>query len=167
MSGLGLADILYCIWIVWEYWILNIEYIDFCGRMIWLLSHPLAPLSSASWLSFSDFLCVAGWPYWREWKGGGGGQGAKSYNREKAWLSINHSILSVESPTETYARTIVADGFSIFRVPPIFHWKKCIVPVSVADPWHFGVDPDPAIFVIDLQDAKKKQILKKFFCFLW
>jgi hypothetical protein len=23
---------------------------------------------------------------------------------------------------------------------------------SVADPWHFGVDPDPAIFVIDLQD---------------
>jgi hypothetical protein len=47
---------------------------------------------------------------------------------------------------------------------------------SVADPWHFGVDPDPrihgsdkwiririldpdpAIFVIDLQDARKKLI---------
>jgi hypothetical protein len=28
-------------------------------------------------------------------------------------------------------------------------------------------DPDPAIFVIDLQDANKKQILKnKFFCLL-
>ncbi len=28
---------------------------------------------------------------------------------------------------------------------------------SVADPWHFGVDPvpDPAVFVIDLQDANK------------
>ncbi len=57
---------------------------------------------------------------------------------------------------------------------------------SVADPWHFGVDPDPdprmhawlvdpdpdtdldpAIFVIDLQDASKKLIfLHNFFCLL-
>ncbi len=28
------------------------------------------------------------------------------------------------------------------------------------------MDPDPAIFVIDLQDANKKLILKKFFCLL-
>ncbi len=46
---------------------------------------------------------------------------------------------------------------------------------SVADPWHFGVDPrihawlmdpdpDPAIFVIDLQDSSKKtSFLTKFF----
>ncbi len=46
---------------------------------------------------------------------------------------------------------------------------------SVPDPWHFGVDPDPrihcpwltdpdpAIFVIDLQDANKKLIKKKVF----
>jgi hypothetical protein len=27
-------------------------------------------------------------------------------------------------------------------------------------------DPDPAIFVIDLQDANKKQLLSKFFCLL-
>ncbi len=27
-------------------------------------------------------------------------------------------------------------------------------------------DPDPPIFVIDLQDANKKTILKKFFCLL-
>ncbi len=27
-------------------------------------------------------------------------------------------------------------------------------------------DPDPAIFVIDLQDVNKKLIKKKFFCFL-
>ncbi len=26
------------------------------------------------------------------------------------------------------------------------------------------MDPDPAIFVIDLKDANKKLILKKFFC---
>ncbi len=42
------------------------------------------------------------------------------------------------------------------------------VEASVADPWHFGVDPDPdpdpAVFSIDLQDANKKLILKKFFC---
>ncbi len=65
--------------------------------------------------------------------------------------------------------------------------KKYRVAVSVADPWHFGVeldpdldprihasdewirirnlDPDPAIFVIDLQDANKKLIFI-FFIFL-
>jgi hypothetical protein len=35
------------------------------------------------------------------------------------------------------------------------------VAISVADPRHFGTDPDPAIFVIDLQDAYKKLISKK------
>ncbi len=35
---------------------------------------------------------------------------------------------------------------------------------SVADPWHFGVDPDPAIFLIDFQDAKQKtNFFKKVF----
>jgi hypothetical protein len=46
---------------------------------------------------------------------------------------------------------------------------------SVADPWHFDVDPDPrsgcmpltdpdlAIFIIALEDANKKVILKKSF----
>jgi hypothetical protein len=28
------------------------------------------------------------------------------------------------------------------------------------------MDPEPSIFIIDLQDANKKQILKKFFCIL-
>ncbi len=38
---------------------------------------------------------------------------------------------------------------------------------SVPDPWHFGVDPDPAIFVTDLQDASKKLIFEHiFFCLL-
>jgi hypothetical protein len=31
---------------------------------------------------------------------------------------------------------------------------------------HSDPDPDPAIFVIDLQDASKKLIFQKFFCFL-
>jgi hypothetical protein len=47
---------------------------------------------------------------------------------------------------------------------------------SVADPWHFGADsdprrirvdldpdPEPSIFIIDLQDVNKKQNLKKSF----
>ncbi len=37
--------------------------------------------------------------------------------------------------------------------------------ISVPDPWHFGVDPDPSVFIIDLQDANKKLIFfKTFFC---
>jgi hypothetical protein len=42
--------------------------------------------------------------------------------------------------------------------------KKCQKPhmTRVADPWHFGVDPDPAIFVIDLRNARKK-LEKKIF----
>ncbi len=33
------------------------------------------------------------WAYWRK-RGARGGWGAKSYDREKAWSSVNHSILS-------------------------------------------------------------------------
>ncbi len=35
-----------------------------------------------------------------------------------------------------------------------------------SDPWHFGVNPesaDPAIFVIDLQDANKKLIFSAYY----
>jgi hypothetical protein len=44
------------------------------------------PLSKASCLSLSVFLCVAGRAYLT---GGGCGGGAKSYDGEKAWTSIN------------------------------------------------------------------------------
>jgi hypothetical protein len=50
----------------------------------------------------------------------------------------------------------------------IFLWHPdphiCVQNYSVVDPWHFGPDPapDPAIFLIDPQDANK--IL--FFCLL-
>ncbi len=58
-------------------------------------SYDLAPCSlppppSATCLSFSVFLCVADGAYWRE---SGVGWGANSYDGEKAWYSINHSIL--------------------------------------------------------------------------
>ncbi len=49
--------------------------------------------------------------------------------------------------------------------------KNCNLPIpprpSVPDPWHFGVDPDPAIFVIDFQEASEKLIFQhNFFCLL-
>jgi hypothetical protein len=49
---------------------------------------PFHPLPSASCLFFSVFLCVTGQAYWWErW-------GAKSYDGEKDWYSMNHSTLS-------------------------------------------------------------------------
>ncbi len=48
---------------------------------------PTSPVPSANCLSFS--LCVDSRPYWRE-IGGGSERGAKLYDREKAWPSINH-----------------------------------------------------------------------------
>ncbi len=55
-------------------------------------SPPPPHISSASWPLF--FLCVAGWAYWWEKGGGVVGGGAKSYDGEKVWSSLYHSILS-------------------------------------------------------------------------
>ncbi len=44
-------------------------------------------------LSVSHSSCVAGRAYWLERGDVGGGRGAQSYDGEKAWSSINHSIL--------------------------------------------------------------------------
>jgi hypothetical protein len=53
--------------------------------------------TSAKCLSFSLFLCVA--VELTEWGEGAGEEaGAKSYDGEKAWSSINHSILSAFTP---------------------------------------------------------------------
>ncbi len=71
--------------------------------MIWLLFRPIPPLPSASCLSFSVFLCVAGQAYWRESGGEGGRGGAKSYHHEKAWFSINHSILTSRLHSSPFA----------------------------------------------------------------
>jgi hypothetical protein len=73
--------------------------------MIWLFLHPLSPLTSASWLSFSVFLFVAGRDYYRAGRGVVGG--AKSSDGEKAWSSLNHSILSGCSPVPSFVYTIV------------------------------------------------------------
>ncbi len=57
-------------------------------------SAPFTPLSrQQGCLSFAVFLCVAGRAFWRE-RGIGGGRRAKSFDREKAWSSVNYSILA-------------------------------------------------------------------------
>ncbi len=73
--------------------------------MIRLLPRPLSstPLPSASCLSFSIFLST----YLRGGGGGGRGRGAKSYDREKAWLSRNRWILSGEASSLPVAHTCV------------------------------------------------------------
>ncbi len=62
-----------------------------CGRMIRLLAHPLPLISRQQIVSLSQYSPVR--PYWR-WEGEGCRHGGKLYDHEKAWPSINHSILS-------------------------------------------------------------------------
>jgi hypothetical protein len=63
-------------------------------RMIWLLPHPFPLFPSASCLSFSVFLCIAG----QRLPTGEDGEGVEdepnSYDGEKTWSFVNHSILS-------------------------------------------------------------------------
>jgi hypothetical protein len=86
-----------------------------CGRMFRLLTPPPLPLEIC--LSFSDYLYVAGPAYWRETGPGAGvGRGAKSYYHEKAWPSVNHSILTA--------------------LPPDWWWAAflfCIVEIHITD----------------------------------
>jgi hypothetical protein len=67
-------------------------------RMIWLLPHPLAPLPSANCtVSLTQSSCVSPVELTDgdgRGRAGQGGHEAKSYDIEKAWSSINHSILS-------------------------------------------------------------------------
>ncbi len=60
--------------------------------VIWLHPQSLPVLPSASYLSFSVFLYVASWVYWRD-RGG-----VNSYDSENAWSSINHTILYDPDP---------------------------------------------------------------------
>ncbi len=54
---------------------------------------PLTPIFRQQIVSLSQSFCVS--PV-EHTNGGKGGWGAKSYDREKAWPSTNHSVLSVK-----------------------------------------------------------------------
>jgi hypothetical protein len=73
--------------------------------MIWLLPHSLIyPPSPVSKSPFLVFLCVASRAYLRERVGRGGGA-AKSFDDEKTWSSINHSMLS-HGKVSTYIKNV-------------------------------------------------------------
>jgi hypothetical protein len=74
--------------------IYSIEDQAFFDCMIRLLAHPLPLLSRQLVVSFSHSSCVSPVELTDERGGRGGGRGAKSYDGEKAWPSINYSILS-------------------------------------------------------------------------
>ncbi len=64
-------------------------------RVIWLLPHPFPPLPAVSWIGDTQ----EDWEMRQLADGRGGGEGAKSYNSEKAWSSRNHSKLSGPFPS--------------------------------------------------------------------
>ncbi len=89
--------------------------------VVWFRSTPapLPILPSASCLSFSVFLCVAGPADWREM--GEGGRGAESTAWKKAWPSISASILS---DAQHAGKTVVRLIFLCCRLTPLWHcWK--------------------------------------------
>jgi hypothetical protein len=66
--------------------------------MIWLHAYPLLPpLPSVSRLA-AHRKTEKERQHLSAWRGRGGGQGAKSFDRKKAWSSINHLILSAPAP---------------------------------------------------------------------
>jgi hypothetical protein len=80
--------------------------------LTWATPHPQP---SVSCLSLSVFLCAASLAYLRG-VGGGCDGGANSYDVEKAWSSINHSILSClyEISKQINFIRIVFPGYSPF-----------------------------------------------------
>jgi hypothetical protein len=89
--------------------------------MIWLLARPLSP-SPVSKLSLSLSLPVgyiAGQAYERE-REGESERGALSYDRKKAWHSINHSLLSgivtLRTPQES-AYVVRSKGLRVAHLP--------------------------------------------------
>ncbi len=66
--------------------------------VVYDLAPPSHPLPSVSPIGDTQEDCERELTRWRVWEGGGGvdgGGGAKSYNGEKAWSFISHSLLFV------------------------------------------------------------------------
>ncbi len=74
-----------------EYWMIY-RRPDFLA-VVWFVSFP--PPSVSKLFLFHSLLCVVGRAYWCDRWGRGGGGGARSFDGEKAWSSMNHSVLSV------------------------------------------------------------------------
>ncbi len=89
---------------------------------------PPSPISKLS-LFLSQSFCMSPVEL-TLWGGGGGGHGAKSNDREKAWSSINHSMLS--------EATCIQGGRKEIHPPPptaILIWarlccRSCMMPLA-------------------------------------
>jgi hypothetical protein len=86
--------------------------------MNWLLFHLPLPLPSASYLSFSVFLCVRGRACWQD--GRGCGEGAKSYDSAARkpsllWI-IEYSMVGGKNRACCVPLTVVSD--TRFQTPP-------------------------------------------------
>jgi hypothetical protein len=79
-----------------------IEDLAFSRRMIWLFSHPLLLPSLVSKLEGLYTERLRKRDNLQAGEGEGGGGGTKSYDGDKTWSSINHSILS--GPIHPFAR---------------------------------------------------------------
>jgi hypothetical protein len=76
-------------------------------------------LPSASYLSFSVFLLVAGRAYlWERGKGGGVGTRSQIIQHRVAWFSVSHSILSECAPSITNKQIRCNPQHSLPLFPP-------------------------------------------------
>ncbi len=76
--------------------------------MIWLLLHPLTSLPSASCLSFSVFLCVAGWAYLSE---RGRGWGGSKITRRPESLVLFELVNTLE-----FKKSLIAVLYILYRI---------------------------------------------------
>ncbi len=98
--------------------------------MIQLLAHPVTLLSRQQIVSLSQSAYVSPVEL-ADWERGKGMEGAKSCDREKAWLSVNHSVLAEEEAPLTRGGErrllkssficVVADGR--WSEEGIFEWE--------------------------------------------
>ncbi len=80
-------------------------------RIIWLLG----PLSRQQVVFLSQYSCVSPMNL-TDGKGGGGGGGAKPYDGERAWSSINYTLLSGANHSFMYVQCSIlyrSDGDGI------------------------------------------------------
>ncbi len=92
-------------------------------RMIWLPPNPLPPFSRKKILSLFQPFCVSPVELTDE-RGGRVWGGAKSYNDEKAWLSISHSILSILSNFSYFTNSSLNHNTTLTVLDSDWGWEN-------------------------------------------
>ncbi len=142
--------------------------------------------------------CIPHTEFWMQWSAlifgacGLGGSGFAVIILDpirSRWLfsSSNEPLIALYWYRNGWIRNSINIEKIIIRNPQQYGWIidyesvgwSIVTISSVADPWYFGMGPDPrihtylwrtdldpAIFVSDLQDGNKKYFFPKFFCLL-